>query len=158
MAGVAVTAVVPGTCADRVFAAVADFAAYPRHTDAVREVVVRPVGGAVGGEVGGAAGGAMESDWEVNFRNGVLAWTERDVVDAGQRRIAFEQTDGDFAVFTGTWLVEPDGDGSTVTFEASFDLGMPSLAPMIDPIAERALVDNIRAILAGLLGPAVTFA
>ena len=154
MAGVAVTAVVPGACPDRVFAAVADFAAYPRHTDAVREVVVRPVGGAVGG----AAGGEVESDWEVNFRNGVLAWTERDVVDPGQRRIAFEQTDGDFAVFTGSWLVEPDGNGSTVTFEASFDLGMPSLAPMIDPIAERALVDNIRAILAGLLGPAVTFA
>ena len=145
MAGVAVTAVVPGACPDRVFAAVADFAAYPRHTDAVREVVVRPVGEAV------------ESDWEVNFRNGVLAWTERDVVDPGLRRIAFEQLDGDFAVFTGTWLVEPDGDGSTVTFEASFDLGMPSLAPMIDPIAERALVENIRAILGGLLGPAVTF-
>ena len=153
MAGVAVTAVVPGACPDRVFAAVADFAAYPRHTDAVREVVVR----SAGESVGGAAGGAMESDWEVNFRNGVLAWTERDVVDAGLRRIAFEQLDGDFAVFTGSWLVEADGDGSLVTFEASFDLGMPSLAPMIDPIAERALADSVRAIIGGLLGPAVTF-
>ncbi len=145
MPQVAVTAVVPGAGPDEVFAAVADFAAYPRHTDAVRDVVVRPVGGAV------------ESDWEVNFRNGVLAWTERDVVDPSGRRIAFEQLDGDFALFTGSWLVEPDGDGSTVTFEASFDLGMPSLAPMIDPIAQRALADNVRAILGGLLGPAVTF-
>lgn len=145
MADVAVTALVPGACADQVFAAVADFAAYPQHTDAVREVVVRPVGE------------ALESDWAVNFRNGVLAWTERDVVDPALRRIVFEQLDGDFAVFNGSWLVEPDGDGSTVTFAASFDLGMPSLAPMIDPIAQRALTENIRAILGGLLGPAVTF-
>jgi hypothetical protein len=34
---------------------------------------------------------------------------------------------------------------------------MPSLAPMIDPIAVRTLVDNVHAILTGLLGPRVTF-
>ena len=146
MPDVAVTALVPGTAPDAVFAAVADFAAYPRHTDAVREVVVRA-----------ADGGRTESDWEVNFRNGVLAWTERDVVDPAERRIAFEQVDGDFAVFTGTWAIEADGIGSIVRFAASFDLGMPSLAPMIDPIAERTLAENVRAILGGLLGPAVTF-
>ena len=145
MPGVAVTALVPGVSPDEVFAAVADFAAYPRHTDAVRAVVVRPTGEGV------------ESDWEVTFRTGVLAWTERDVVDPAGRRIVFEQLDGDFTVFTGSWVVEPDAAGSTVAFEASFDLGMPSLAPMIDPIAERALADNIRAILGGLLGPGVSF-
>jgi hypothetical protein len=66
--------------------------------------------------------------------------------------------DGDFAAFTGSWAIEPDGEGSIVRFQASFDLGMPSLAPMIDPIAQRTLADNVRAILGGLLGPAVTFA
>ncbi len=143
---VAVTAVVPRRRPDDVFVTIADFAAYPRHTEAVREVAVRSDGD-----------GALESDWEVNFRNGVLAWTERDDVDPTARKIVFEQLDGDFAVFTGSWAVAPDGDGTVVRFEATFDLGMPSLAPMVDPIAERALVDNIRAILEGLLGPAVTF-
>jgi ribosome-associated toxin RatA of RatAB toxin-antitoxin module len=146
MPDVAVTATVPGTAPDDAFAAVADFAAYPRHADTVREVVVTPV-----------ADGEVESSWKVNFRTGVLAWTERDVVDHGARRIGFEQTDGDFAVFTGAWTVDAHGDGSTVRFTASFDLGMPSLAPMVDPIAERTLVENIRAILTGLLGPSVTF-
>ena len=145
MPEVAVTAAVPGIGADAAFAAVADFAAYPRHTDAVREVVVRP------------ADGGLESHWEVTFRSGVLAWTERDVLDPVARRIAFEQVDGDFAVFAGAWAVRPEGDGSAVTFRATFDLGMPSLAPMIDPIAERTLAENVRAILGGLLGPDVTF-
>ena len=146
MPSVAVTAAVPDAEPDEVFSAVADFGSYAEHTDAVREVVVRP-----------AADGGGESDWEVNFRSGVLAWTERDTVDPAARRIDFEQVDGDFAVFTGTWSVEPDRDGSVVRFTASFDLGMPSLAPMIDPIAVRTLVDNVRAILSGLLGPRVTF-
>ena len=146
MPDVAVTATVPGSCPDAVFATVADFASYAQHTDAVREVVVRPVDS------------GTESDWEVNFRSGVLAWTERDVVDPAGRRIAFEQLDGDFAAFTGSWAIEPDGDGAIVRFEAFFDLGMPSLAPMIDPIAARTLTENVRAILGGLLGPAVTFA
>jgi ribosome-associated toxin RatA of RatAB toxin-antitoxin module len=147
MPDVAVTAAVPDACPDAVFSAVADFASYAKHTDTVRDVVVIP-----------ADDGALESAWEVNFRNGVLAWTERDVVDPAARRIDFEQVDGDFVVFTGIWAVEPDGDDVTVRFTASFDLGMPSLAPMIDPIAVRTLVDNVQAILRGLLGPRVTFA
>ncbi len=145
MPDVAVTAAVPRACPDAVFSAVADFASYARHTDAVRRVVVTAVGGGV------------ESAWEVNFRTGVLAWTERDIVDPGARRIDFEQVDGDFVLFTGAWAVEPDGDGATVRFTASFDLGMPSLAPMIDPIAVRTLAENVRAILGGLLGPGVSF-
>ena len=146
MPEVAVTAAVPGAGPDAVFSTVADFASYAQHTDAVRQVVVTSVDG-----------GAVESAWEVNFRNGVLAWTERDVVDPGARRIDFEQVDGDFVVFTGAWAVEPDGDGAIVRFSASFDLGMPSLAPMIDPIATRALAESVQSILAGLLGPGVTF-
>ena len=147
MPDVAVTAAVPGACPDTVFSAVADFASYAEHSDTVRDVVVTP-----------AADGGVESAWEVNFRNGVLVWTERDVVDPAARRIDFEQVGGDFVVFTGAWTVEPDGDGSRVRFTASFDLGMPSLAPMVDPIAVRTLVDNVQAILRGLLGPRVTFA
>jgi ribosome-associated toxin RatA of RatAB toxin-antitoxin module len=146
MPSVAVTAAVPGSLPDEVFEAVADFGSYAEHTATVREVVVTP-----------AADGGVESAWEVNFRNGVLAWTERDTVDLGARRIDFEQVDGDFVLFTGTWAVEPDGEGSVVRFTASFDLGMPSLAPMIDPIAVRTLVDNVQAILSGLLGPDVSF-
>ena len=145
MRTVEVDATAPGVTPDQAFTAVADFAAYPRHTSAVREVRVTRTDRGV------------ESAWWVNFRNGVLAWTERDVIDAAERRIDFEQLDGDFAVFTGSWAVEQADGGATVRFSASFDLGMPSLAPMIEPIAERALVDNIHAILEGLLGPGVTF-
>ncbi|WP_214324430.1 type II toxin-antitoxin system RatA family toxin [Nonomuraea sediminis] len=146
MRQVTLTAHVPAAQAGPVFDTLADFGRYPDHTDAVREVVVRQ-----------AEGGALDSDWAVNFRNGVLRWSERDVVDAGERTITFAQTEGDFDRFDGAWRVEQvDGD-VVIRFEAEFDLGMPSLAPLIDPIAARTLVENLQRILVGLTGPATTF-
>ena len=35
-------------------------------------------------------------------------------------------------------------------FSVDFDLGMPTLAPMIDPIAESTLRENVVAIVRGL--------
>jgi ribosome-associated toxin RatA of RatAB toxin-antitoxin module len=143
---VVVTAVVPDASADDVFAKVCDFSSYPRHSDVVQEV-----------EVSALPDGTVESDWAVRFRNGVLCWSERDVLQPETGRISFEQLDGDFETFRGGWSVDQDGSSVTVRFEAAFDLGMPSLAPMIDPIAEHELTETMQAILRGLLGDRVEF-
>jgi ribosome-associated toxin RatA of RatAB toxin-antitoxin module len=133
--------------ADAVFGRVRDFTHYADYTDAVREVTVSS-----------EADGVVCSEWSVYFRNGVLCWSERDRIDAAARTITFEQVDGDFDQFNGTWSVQPDGDDVRVVFTASFDLGMPSLAAIIDPIAERTLRENMQSIIRGLLGQDVVFA
>jgi ribosome-associated toxin RatA of RatAB toxin-antitoxin module len=130
---------------DEVFRRISDFPRYAEYTEAVREVHIDRTDGDV-----------VTSTWLVNFRNGVLRWTERDRIDAQRRTIDFEQLEGDFAEFTGSWQVQAAGEATALTFSADFDLGMPSLAAMIDPIAEQALRDNMRLILRGLLGDDVT--
>jgi ribosome-associated toxin RatA of RatAB toxin-antitoxin module len=132
--------------ADEVFAKIKDFGQYPKYTDAVREVVITT-----------RADGAVDSQWSVNFRNGVLCWSERDWIDDATRGIKFTQLEGDFERFEGTWQVDAEAADVTVRFTADFDLGMPSLAAIIDPIAERALRDNMQAILRGLLGEDLVF-
>lgn len=132
--------------ADSVFQRISDFTRYADYTDAVRSVTVIA-----------RDDGAMDSEWSVNFRNGVLCWSERDWIDPISRSISFTQLAGDFEQFQGSWAVTPTGADVTVRFTANFDLGMPSLAAIIDPIAERALQDNMHSILRGLLGPAVIF-
>jgi ribosome-associated toxin RatA of RatAB toxin-antitoxin module len=132
--------------ADAVFDRISDFTRYAEYTDAVRGVTVTS-----------RDDGAMDSQWSVNFRNGVLCWSERDWIDPANRAITFTQLDGDFERFEGSWAVAPAGPDVTVRFTASFDLGMPSLAAIIDPIAERTLQDNMHAILRGLLGPDIVF-
>jgi ribosome-associated toxin RatA of RatAB toxin-antitoxin module len=83
------------------------------------------------------------SSWEVGFRNGILRWTEEDRYDPVTRRIEFHQTDGDMERFDGRWSVAAAPGGSWVTFFAVFDLGLPGLAEFLEPVAERALQENI---------------
>lgn len=83
------------------------------------------------------------SRWDVAFRGGILRWTESDVIDTENRVYTFEQIDGDLAVFRGSWTVKDLADGAHIVFEEAFDLGMPSLAAMLDPVAQRALQANI---------------
>ncbi|MEV6975315.1 SRPBCC family protein [Kitasatospora sp. NPDC093806] len=129
---------------DEAYARIGDFARYPALVAAVRRVTVHP----------GPRTGPLHSDWEVDFRNGVLSWSEADTFDAERRTIFFEQTTGDFDTFTGHWQVKADGAGCAVSFTAEFDFGLPSLAGIIDPVAERVLRENILGILDGLLGAA----
>jgi len=127
--------------ADAGYARITDFAIYPELSPVVRSVTVRQRGS-----------DEEHSDWEVFFRNGILRWTEADRFDAGRRLITFRQLHGDFEEFTGSWSVRPDDDGCLIDFAAEFDFGIPSLAGILDPVAERVLKETIAAVLAGLFG------
>ena len=146
MRHVEIETLVPSTDADEVFDRICDFNRYSEYTDAVRAVTVTR-----------GLEGHLQSDWSVYFRNGLLCWSERDHIDRHDRTITFEQLDGDFEQLTGSWTVAPVGTDVQVVFTSSFDLGMPSLAAIIEPIAERTLLDNMKSLLNGLLGTGVVF-
>ncbi|MFD4528583.1 type II toxin-antitoxin system RatA family toxin [Streptomyces sp. NPDC058470] len=94
------------------------------------------------------------SSWELHFRSGLLRWTESDVFVPEQGEIRFEQTDGDFDSFVGTWSLLQDGADVAVRFTADFDFGIPSLEGILDPIAERVIKETVAWALTGLF-PAV---
>jgi ribosome-associated toxin RatA of RatAB toxin-antitoxin module len=112
-----------------------DFRRYPEVTETVREVAVHPP----------QDDGTVVSDWTVRFRNGLMRWTERDAFFPETRTIGFTQLTGDFERFEGTWRCASGADGTAVTFEAVFDLGIPT-------VADSTLRTNIERILRGLLG------
>lgn len=146
MKHVEVTATIPGRRADEVYRLLCDFDRYPGQTDAVRSVSIDE-----------ATDGASRSTWEVNFRNGILRWSEEDRFDPQTRSIVFEQTAGDVDHFAGSWAVADDDGGCRVSFAADFDMGIPSLSDIIEPIAADALDHNIRSIVSGLVGGDVVF-
>lgn len=141
MRSVSLTASVPGLDAATAYARLCDFSAYPALSEAVRAVTVTAVDGPV-----------SLSTWEVSFRNGILRWTEEDTFDDAARTITFTQLEGDVDEFAGQWRSEPAGPGCEVHFTARLDLGIPTLADVLEPIAVRALVDNTRSVLHGLFG------
>jgi uncharacterized membrane protein len=134
---------VPNQSAGDVYAALANFERYPVLCEAVRSVAVTEV-----------SENFTVSHWEVTFRAGLLRWTEEDTFDSGALTITFRQLDGDIAVFDGSWRCVDAAQGSEVLFCARLDMGIPSLADALEPIAARTLIDNIVSIVRGLVGAA----
>jgi ribosome-associated toxin RatA of RatAB toxin-antitoxin module len=134
---------VPHKPASEVYATLADFERYPQLSDAVRSVAVTEV-----------SENHTVSRWEVTFRAGLLRWTEEDTFDPGARSITFRQLEGDIAVFDGSWQCLDTADGSEIVFSARLDMGIPSLADALEPIAARTLIGNIVSIVNGLVGTA----
>jgi len=134
---------VPHKPASDVYQTLADFERYPELSDAVRSVAVTQVSENV-----------TVSDWEVTFRAGLLRWTEQDTFDPGALSITFRQLEGDAAVFDGSWQCADAAPGSEIVFSARLDMGIPSLADALEPIAVRTLISNIVSIVRGLVGQA----
>ncbi len=136
-----VAALVTDRSAAEIYETLCDFERYPQLSPEVRSVNIHSSGD-----------GQMLSTWETNFRRGILRWVERDYFDPAARTIDFEQVEGDIEHFSGRWSVETQPEGSLVRFRANFDMGIPDLSSIIDPIAEQALQENIVAIIKGLFG------
>ena len=134
---------VPHASANAAYATLADFERYPELCDAVRSVAVTEI-----------SGNLTVSQWEVTFRAGLLRWTEEDTFDPGALSITFRQLEGDIAVFDGSWECLDAAQGCEIVFSARLDMGIPSLADALEPIAVRALIDNIVSIVRGLFGSA----
>ncbi len=134
---------VPHKSASQVYATLADFERYPELCDAVRSVTVTQV-----------SQNLTVSQWEVTFRAGLLRWTEQDTFDPGALSITFRQLQGDIALFDGSWTCSDAAQGSEIVFSARLDMGIPSLADALEPIAARTLTGNIVAIVRGLTGSA----
>jgi ribosome-associated toxin RatA of RatAB toxin-antitoxin module len=134
---------VPGKSASDVYATLADFERYPELAGAVRSVAVTEVSENI-----------TVSRWEVTFRAGLLRWTEEDTFDPRALSITFRQLEGDIAVFDGSWQCLDAARGSEIVFTARLDMGIPSLADALEPIAVRTLTDNTVLIVRGLVGAA----
>ncbi|MFF7097400.1 type II toxin-antitoxin system RatA family toxin [Streptomyces rubradiris] len=132
--------------AEEVFATVPRWERYPELAPHVRSTTVHktlpePVG---------------SSSWELHFRSGLLRWTEQDSFFADRLEIRFEQSDGDFDSFEGLWTLRQQGPDVSVVFAADFDFGIPSLASILDPIAERVIRETIAWALTGLFPGSTT--
>jgi ribosome-associated toxin RatA of RatAB toxin-antitoxin module len=134
---------VPHKSASDVYAALANFERYPVLCEAVQNVAVTEV-----------SENLTVSHWEVTFRAGLLRWSEEDTFDSGALTITFRQLDGDIAIFDGSWQCVEATAGSEILFCARLDMGIPSLADALEPIAARTLIDNIISIVRGLVGGA----
>jgi hypothetical protein len=144
MPQVSVRTRVPGGDRRDVLARTVDFARWPEMSDSVLSVRVERDGGST-----------STSWWEVTFREGILKWSQRDEADLDAGVVKFDLIEGDPLTFRGTWRADALGDDCALTLDAEFDLGMPSLGHVLDPMAVEALEDAVASVSRGLFGDEV---
>jgi ribosome-associated toxin RatA of RatAB toxin-antitoxin module len=139
MRRVELEALIPARTPAEVLPEVVRFDRYPAlaphvHTTVVHRTLPSPTG---------------RSDWELNFRSGLLHWTEEETFEPALGRVTFAQSEGDFDAFSGRWELTPDGGDTHLRFRADFDFGIPSLAGILDPIAHRVIQETIAYVVTG---------
>ncbi len=127
--------------AARVWDAVVDVERYPESMENVRSVELRAV----------ESRELRRTAWSVILKGSILQWEEEEHLDHDQRVIRFHQVKGDMEVFTGEWVLEERGSALTnVRLQITFEIGIPLLADMLNPVAQRSLQENCADMLRGV--------
>jgi ribosome-associated toxin RatA of RatAB toxin-antitoxin module len=132
--------------AERVWAAVIDIERYPQSMKNVRWVEIRE-------EIDADH---RRSAWSIVLKGSILEWEEREHLDHEARVMSFHQLSGDLDVFDGRWVVQERHETlTTVSFDVTFEIGIPLLAEMLNPVAVRSLRENSIDMLHGVERQAV---
>jgi ribosome-associated toxin RatA of RatAB toxin-antitoxin module len=127
--------------AARVWEVVTDIERYPDSMESVRWVKI----------IDGTDPLARRSGWSVLLKGSILEWEEVEKLDPDLMVMTFHQVAGDMEIFEGEWRVTPiDDERTNVKLHTSFEIGIPLLADMLNPVAERSLRSNSREMLLGI--------
>jgi ribosome-associated toxin RatA of RatAB toxin-antitoxin module len=133
--------------AHRVWEVVTDIERYPDSMANVRWVKIVDATNPLG----------RRSAWSVLLKGSILEWEEVEKIDPDRLVMEFHQVSGDMETFDGVWAVTPLADHLTrVTLHVSFEIGIPLLAEMLNPVAQRSLRENCREMLLGVERDSVT--
>ena len=87
------------------------------------------------------------SRWVAQFQKRPVVWTERDDFDDEALTIDYDQVEGDLRYFRGQWRFEPEGSGCRIHLSVSASLGVPMLSAALDPLVNKIVRDNAKAML-----------
>lgn len=95
-------------------------------------------------------GAVQRSEWVGRLQGKLLRWIEEDTFDDAALTIAYHQVEGDLKRFEGMWRFLPDGESTRVSLSVDFDLGIPMLSGLLDPVARLVIRKNCEDMLAGM--------
>ncbi len=91
------------------------------------------------------------SEWAMIIKGATLVWRDREWIDHDEHTVRFTQVSGDLESFEGAWELEEKEERLIhVKLRIDFEIGVPLLAPMLNPVAQRALHDNAKEMLEGV--------
>jgi len=126
---------------DRVWETVVDIERYQDSMDTVRSVRIVEQNDEC----------RRRAAWSVLLKGSILEWEEEEHLDRETHTVVFKQLRGDLEHFDGHWTLEAIGlEQTKVVFEVVFEIGIPMLAEMLNPVAQRSLQENCTEMLRGI--------
>ena len=91
------------------------------------------------------------SQWAMIIKGATLVWRDREFIDHDDHTVNFTQVSGDLERFEGAWEISAkETDLTRARLTISFEIGIPLLAGMLNPVAQRALYGNAKEMLEGV--------
>lgn len=122
-----------------IFPIISDFERYPEFMENCKKVTVLERGE-----------GYTISEWINEVDGRTLKWTERDDIKPEENKIEFEMLKGDLKWYGGFWRLEPDGAKTNVVLNVGFEIGIPMLSALLNPLFTKKLRDNMIQMLSDL--------
>ena len=124
-----------------VYALAKDVEGFPEFLPNVQSVAIRE-----------REGNRTVSEWVglvPEFRR-TIKWVEEDIWDDEAMRCRFRSLSGDWDRYQGVWVFAPDGSGTRVSLDISYDYNVPLIGPLIQKLLRKLVQRNAEETLDGL--------
>lgn len=131
---------------DRVYAIARDIERFPKFMEDVQSVKILE-----------QTPERQVSEWSSVIKefNRTIRWTEADYWDDEAKTCRWEQLEGDFSNYEGTWEFVAGEDGGTVArLSIDYDYNVPLIGRLIQSIIRKKMQDNVEAMLQAIKGEA----
>ncbi len=88
--------------------------------------------------------------WDILIDDAPLDWVEEGFYDKENLIVRFRSLEGVFERFDGSWQVVPEGEGSRVNFELTYELGLPEIEEIVGPILRERMIENVESMLSAI--------
>jgi coenzyme Q-binding protein COQ10 len=85
--------------------------------------------------------------WDIMIDDAPLDWIEEGIYDKDNMIVHFRSLEGVFDRFDGFWQVSKTDEGSRVTFQLTYEIGLPEIEDIVGPILRDRMIDNVESML-----------
>lgn len=88
--------------------------------------------------------------WETMLDDAPFDWVEEGIYDYDNLIVRFRVLEGLFERFDGYWQVTPEIEGCRLTFELTYETGLPEIEEIVAPIVHERINNNVESMLAAI--------
>lgn len=90
------------------------------------------------------------TEWQTSIMGNKIKWVEKDIFDDENKHISYHQHSGDLHKFEGEWILKEDTAGTRVTLTVDFEIGIPMVSGLLNPVAKLMIKENCENMLNAL--------